>query len=119
MQPFIGLPVVKLSLSRLLRNAKACYDVGSVVEVNLIADTAMGGFSGGWGGGGLNPPKFFLTPFRKFLTPLECRFTPWRTLIHRFMPLLKHQEWHIAYDLHPIQNFATFQQKKLLVHVSY
>ena len=50
-QPFIVLPVVKLSLSRLLRNTKACYDVGSVVEVNLIADTAMGGFSGGWGGG--------------------------------------------------------------------
>ena len=63
----------------------------------------MGGFSGG----GLNPPKFFLTPFRKCLTPLVFCFTPWQTLVCHFMPLPKHQEWHIVYDLHPTQNFPT------------
>lgn len=50
----------------------------------------MGGFSGGGGVRGVNLQKFFLPPFEKVLTPLECRFTPpWRTLFCHFMPLPK------------------------------
>ena len=62
---------------------------------------AMGGFSGGEGVRGLNPPKFFLTPSRKCLTPLEFRFTPLALFGLPFHAPSKDQEWHIAYDLPP------------------
>ena len=31
------------------------------------------------------------------------------------MPLPKHQEWHIAYDLHPTNNFSTPPVKKMKI----
>ena len=31
------------------------------------------------------------------------------------MPLPKHQEWHIAYDLHPTYNFSTPPVKKMKI----
>ena len=71
------------------------------VKGMVWSQTSMGGFSGEWGG--LNPPKFFLTPFRKCLTPLECCFTP---LAHFSLPFHAPPE-AIAYDVHPTENFST------------
>ena len=70
------------------------------VDENQIEQCSWADFLGG-GLGGLNSPKFFLTPFWKCLTPLEFCYTPWRTLVCHFMPLPKHHERDIVYDLPP------------------
>ena len=65
------------------------------IKLDLITES-MGGFSRG-----VNPPKFFLYPSRKCLTPLEFCFTALVLFGLSFHASSKDQEWQIAYDLHP------------------
>ena len=59
------------------------------------------------GGGGVNHPPIFPSPFRKCLSPLKCHFTLLAHLVCHFLPLLRHEERHIhnvawlAYHLQP------------------
>ena len=69
------------------------------IKLDLITESIHGQIF--WGGGRLNPPKYFLTPSIKCLIPLEFCFTPLAIFGLPFHAPSKDQKWHIAYDLHP------------------